>query len=454
MDKVSQDSTKLLTEKLALSRELNTLKPELEHLRAQNGNQQALVAEKLSLQRQLDSLEVELAAERRSKQKNSAKDSGNEADEALRRKVNELEKSLAAEKKETARVRKEAERAAAEFAGKQELLEQRLDMMKSKLRDTQDELKRRRAELAQTKDATIAIPEPTQTLSLTQPLTRRKRRANEITVDDVTVHTPDKLESKAARAAKKRAVVHAAVGEKSHFSITPFLNKTAALDEVNDSPQSPSLEKDHTGKSNEQAKAVSKPSASPKAPTPSVKKVLAPSAQPKPRGRPKKILGESTASKNVPIVKPKAAKAQKDATIILGKVLEEPEAPVPSSKQDQENQPPTKPTTAHEPLDLLSAFVPPRQSSGSATSGTDAEPKKKKRKLLGAATKTIFDDEEGEPPAAAAAAKRPAKVQLGAVRSRPLAKGPLGAVRASAFAKTTFSPLKKDRRGVGASFLA
>jgi hypothetical protein len=83
----------------------------------------------------------------------------------------------------------------------------------------------------------------------------------------------------------------------------------------------------------------------------------------------------------------------------------------------------------------------------------ETEPKKKKRKLLGGG-KTLFDEEDAE------ATKRPAKVTLGPPRllGKGGLAGPKGGVRGglsgtgSGFG--TFSPLKKDRRGAGASFLA
>ena len=92
--------------------------------------------------------------------------------------------------------------------------------------------------------------------------------------------------------------------------------------------------------------------------------------------------------------------------------------------------------------------------------------KKKKRKVLGSTkTQTLFDEEDAEetagPTQAAPAAlkRKPSKVQLGAAGggAKNLAKAPLGLKRVmlgAATASSTFSPLKRDRRGVGASFLA
>ena len=79
---MSSDSTKLLTEKLALARELAVLKPEIEHLRSQAMTQQNLLAEKLALQRELSTLQVELETEKRAVQRARAKDAKSGEDEA------------------------------------------------------------------------------------------------------------------------------------------------------------------------------------------------------------------------------------------------------------------------------------------------------------------------------------------------------------------------------------
>src|SRR5206468_8938564 len=79
---VTNDSTKLLTEKLALSRELALLKPELEHLRSQATYHQTTLSEKLALQRQVSTLEVDLETEKRAAQRASRKESKNNENDA------------------------------------------------------------------------------------------------------------------------------------------------------------------------------------------------------------------------------------------------------------------------------------------------------------------------------------------------------------------------------------
>ena len=65
MTHATQDSANLLAEKLALTRELAVLKPELEHLRVQVDQQQATLSEKLTLEQQVNTLEAQLENEKK-----------------------------------------------------------------------------------------------------------------------------------------------------------------------------------------------------------------------------------------------------------------------------------------------------------------------------------------------------------------------------------------------------
>jgi hypothetical protein len=170
--------------------------------------------------------------------------------------------------------------------------------------------------------------------------------------------------------------------------------------------------------------------------------------------KPVAALAESSPSKmNVPLSrKRKAPSSSSSAESTLEKVLEEDAAePVVSGAvSGKENQP-----------------SPARK----AVKAKAEEPKaKKKRKLLGGAAKgTLFggeaDAEDAEVPAAAPppppkAAVGPAKrVALAGPmgKKRPVALGFGSAAGRNAFAGGTaggFSPLKRDKRGVNASFLA
>lgn len=104
MENVTSDSNKTLSEKLALSRELSSLRPEVEHLRAQVESNQGLLTEKLSLQRQLTTLQVELENEKRTAARTLAKQGRKmEQDDDLRNELEEARKELAQEKKDRAK---------------------------------------------------------------------------------------------------------------------------------------------------------------------------------------------------------------------------------------------------------------------------------------------------------------------------------------------------------------
>jgi hypothetical protein len=105
MENVTLDSNKTLSEKLALSREISSLRPEVEHLRAQVEANHGLLTEKLSLQRQMTTLQVELENEKRTAARTLAKQGRKmEQDDDLRSELEEARKELAQEKKDKARV--------------------------------------------------------------------------------------------------------------------------------------------------------------------------------------------------------------------------------------------------------------------------------------------------------------------------------------------------------------
>ncbi|KAF1834280.1 hypothetical protein BDW02DRAFT_342078 [Decorospora gaudefroyi] len=101
MENVTSDSNKVLSDKLALSRELSSLRPEVEHLRAQVESNAGLLTEKLALQRQLTTLQVELENEKRTAARTLAKQGKKmEQDDDLRNELEEVRKQLATEKKD------------------------------------------------------------------------------------------------------------------------------------------------------------------------------------------------------------------------------------------------------------------------------------------------------------------------------------------------------------------
>ncbi|KAK1674827.1 hypothetical protein BDP55DRAFT_583979 [Colletotrichum godetiae] len=489
LNSLSQDSTKVLAEKLALSREVNAMKPELEHLRSQVAHQQNVIAEKLELERQLNMAEVELAAEKRAREQQTAQAEGDKsAEDELRhrlkdaekkltterrekeqlqeeletavsaakagqankkaerestQKMQEMEKMLSVERREREKLRKEHDMALSEAQTQNEMLEQRLDTVKSKLRNAQEELKAVRAELVARPAAIPSAQLPARAGGV-KTQAGKKRRVEEVSMNDMSLGTPEDI-TRGRRPAKKKGLEQTMLGEKSLFSITPFLAKSKTLnvdavaeeDEEADvsyiplSHQSQSQEVEVTAGADveiedapeleEQEESADKSAltkttkAKPKSKNDGESK--------KPRGRPKKALTETSPNMPVQGVSSAVNKPHTTSNAPLEQVLEEPDADEP------ENVAPEKVVAA----------------------GKGEQEVKKKKRRLGGESATLFDDDDGEVPPAAT--KRPGKVGMGA--GRALGKTHLSMVRnAGAFGKKSFSPLKKDRRGVGASFLA
>lgn len=549
MNGISSDSTKLLMEKLALSRELVSIKPELEHLRSQALYQQTVLAEKLALQRQVSTLEVELETEKRAskraaqKPRNSEKEfdlqtqletaqkelsrgkreiekmrkemevdfqsqlddvqkeltrerrekdkfmkgadlklqsqleelqvelakerRGKEkarknmdselqnrleeleqdlakekrenekarkgADLGLQSQLEETQKELAIEKREREKAHKETEKDLKASENRMAILESKLEQMRTKLRSVKEQLKECQTELGQAQ-VRLANPKVAPTIRTDVPAKSRKRLATEMD-DDVLIGTPDGVAKRGKRPAVKRGRMDHMVGEKSMFSITPFLNRTTSI--APDTPGKESEEEDV--EEDEQMENMAK-----EMPPPQLD-ALTPTAAPKPKKAKKlvdtsstiqnNVLGESkldTKNKKPPAKKPKAVST-------LEKVTEE---------EPDENE---------EPAPVQIDIGKPTAFTAGKLQLKNAEPEglgptKKKRKLVGGA-KTLFDEEDGE------ATKRPAKVALGKPRllGKTTLGGPKGGFTSGGLVAKgfgAFSPLKKDRRGIGASFIA
>ncbi|KAJ3524796.1 hypothetical protein NM208_g11910 [Fusarium decemcellulare] len=421
-----QDSNKVLQEKLALSHKLDQIQPELNHLKAQLETHRAVVAQKQDLERQLSSLEVELQNEKRSKQRMQSKSHDND----------HWKDQFEEAKKELEKIKKEHNRELREAHGECDRLEGRVEDTRSKLKKTQTELKDARAEL----EASRAELEEARKAALSTKTTKktvtvkdqpgRKRRAHEISLEDISIGTPGPDEATLKRSFKKRGAELALVGEKSTFSITPFLNRTKNLDMEDElseiqSPTGKAADvmeplQEHEEDDNEAGEPVPTEPAEDPAESPGHDNDVAIDAEvapvPKARESPRQAQegpGRCTDNKKEHAV-------------------EEAEA------GEQENKPTQK---AKKGAELKTVAVDNLPKPGNLT-GVDADGRKKKRKILGGANnKTLFDDDDGE------TVPRPAKIQLAPGRRL---KAPLGGV-SKAFGGATFSPLKRDRRGVGAT---
>lgn len=480
MNGLTSDSTRLLTEKLALARELATLKPELEHLRCQTTAQQTHLAEKLALQRQMSALEVELENEKRTSKrlaKNETDDDriremhskieslrqelakeraerqeekvtlqeqvkrleaalgsgklatrsptpediASDAEAGIRHQLAELQKEMAKWKKEAEKAQKVAAKDSADWNSRKAVLESKLEQTRTKLRSTKDTLKEVETDLVKAqKEAAQSF----KAVNTQRPIANKGKLAALTVIEDASIGTPDGVAVRGKIPATRRGKIdQALLGEKSMFSITPFLNRTMSV--APGTPQAASNLESQDAEAHEEivpTEPENNDASTEGNQSPSVRTRAIPSKKAAARS----LLKNSKKS----VVNVKVPKRQR--TVEALEIVNE--------EETDENTPP----------EIVTATKRDVARNTRASTGTTeaAEPKKKKRKLLGA-PRTLFDEEEGE------TTKRPAKVKLG---PKALGKVALGGPKmASGGIQNgfgTFSPLKKDRRGAGASFLA
>lgn len=365
------DSTKLLTEKLTLARELSSLRPEIDHLRSQAASHQTFLAEKLALQRRLSTMQVELETEQRSTQRALTKEDRVQAEDAkLESRIESLQADLAKERRDRQKVEREAQKTTTESESRRTTLESRLDAFRSKLKITKGQLKDTQTALEATQAAAnAASSRPMASVKPTTSLAKSPRKRAAVQMDaDTMIGTPGDMP--AGKKSKKGSTL---VGEKSTFSITPFLNRTASV-----APESPLSE--NAGSNDEDgvdlADAASGDSelkqASGKAKPVARKLILTESSL---QGKRAGVL-ENAKSSRVNSKQPPGRKLK--TAPVLEQVIEEPHT-------ENHGRSVSVPEAAKR-----NVVMDNRIDEG-------AEMKKKKRKMLGAGLgKTVFDEDEGD----------------------------------------------------------
>ncbi|KAK4947112.1 hypothetical protein LTR10_013883 [Elasticomyces elasticus] len=492
------DLTAAVTEKLAMTRELSVLRPELEHLKTQAANAEILMAEKLALQRQIsevqcevenakrearralakrrntgveiaqeeqmdelrrqlkkaerarvraeeaadvtqadlsiDEVRKELAREKRGRQKaeqaleeaqqntqiedvrkdllreKKAKQKLEDALESLQGEVEkekkaaaravakradgsaasddqaeELRQALAKEKKARVSAERNVKQAAEEYQSQKAVLEDKLSQFRTKLRSSKTELKEKdaeldalKAELAAAGDAKAPAKKAAATAKAPAKNTK-KRNAAQLEADATTLGTPG--DGPATKRSRKAPATTA--GDKSTFSVTPFLNRTmSAAPESADDEEKSEDDKD--------AEASPKPA--------------------------KKAAKQPLAAQSVNVPTKKAAAQRKPKVApALAMVTEESED---VHSQGQENSASNKPVTMK--IKTKISDGPEETEQGAAktkkkirksihdfaafTAAVDEDEKqtvvKQKKRKLGGMGKTLFDEEEEMAPKA------------------------------------------------------
>jgi hypothetical protein len=305
-------------------------------------------------------------------------------------------------------------------------LEEQVLTLEKKLKDTQAELRELRQEHQLSRSSLKDRPGDGNT-SNQEPAAKSHNKDRSPAAEN------EKLPRK--KVARKRATEQAMMGEKSTFSITPFLNKTKdaasestgfglTLDDVlaqveNDNPSPLPL----AAKSDTQS-------------TLALDTELTASTPLRPREK-LKLKSLETQSK----AKIKEATASEFSTSKLAVLNEDIEDEKSEDAKDVEilKTLDSKETAPHKRIKLHETTVADR--------GPEVEHKKRRRKLISKANTTstiIEEDETGE-------GSQPMEAQPG--RARKL-KSTLGNAFNSGSTDKPFSPLKRHKRGVNASFLA
>ncbi|KAF2755798.1 hypothetical protein EJ05DRAFT_478758 [Pseudovirgaria hyperparasitica] len=341
--------------------------------------------------------------------------------------LDELRNQLIEEQKERKKAERDHDRARKDWEAKKALLDEKLDAFRSKLRSTKETLKETEAELlqAQTRSVAKAASSIVTTAATKGTKGPRKRKAQVDPSDATTLGTPGDMPTKRARRSYS-----VAPSEKSTFSITPFLSRTASV------PPESTTAGEELGYNPVETVTEATPTGPPK-------QSRGGSAETKP-------LAVATASKANP--KMKQARKPTKALSTLEIVAEEGDG-------DENIDPTVVPEKTMETMQapkLKSGSMPskaPRKSLMSfATFDSEAPEKKKKRKLGGLGLqKTLFDDDEGAPPVKPIPGK-------GFIANRAVgrsifgAKGPgpaiSGGLRHMTEEGFMFSPLKKERKAM------
>ncbi|KAM0668445.1 hypothetical protein ACQRIU_002007 [Beauveria bassiana] len=196
-----------LHDNVTLTRELDSLRQELEQLKLQLASHEATVASNGELRRRINSLEVDLENEMRSRLRAQQMDDKGVISD-LRSKLQKCENKLNTEKEENENLKQELTDSRRETEHQQE----HLTIMRLKHKELQSTLKGAQADLQQTQ-CELSKARETSTDLTKEPHTKAPKTPGNESISDLRQH-------------RRRAPEHAQLGEKSKFSITPFLNKT------------------------------------------------------------------------------------------------------------------------------------------------------------------------------------------------------------------------------------
>jgi TolA-binding protein len=236
LNNTSTGYSTLLSEKLHLSREITRLNSEIERLKSQNNSHQSIVAEKHEIERRLNSLEVQLENEKHAHGRTRAKSAQQAVEiDKLSSRIDVLQSELTKELRAKQQHERDNRQQNVEWESQRSVLEGKIETLKKQLRSAKDKLQETQQELQQKRSNSRSNEgNGIESISRAVPLQRPGPSADYHS--GVTIATPGAVRVK-AKVNKQSALP----GDKSAFSITPFLNRTGG---PKDSPSSSEAEED------------------------------------------------------------------------------------------------------------------------------------------------------------------------------------------------------------------
>ncbi|KAK4077951.1 uncharacterized protein Triagg1_3645 [Trichoderma aggressivum f. europaeum] len=405
-----QDLSKALDENMALTKELQQLRPEMELLKQQVTNYEKMLSEQRK---------TELASKKQSKPGRSNDESENMSE--LRAALDKVTEKLAEEERQRESTKSYHRKELEESERQNDKLEQRISKLEKKLKDSQKELRDVRKEL-----------------KAPQPSSKEDESEGGNTSNNQEATAKPRAKDERLSRRNKRAIEQAAVGEKSAFSITPFLNKTKdttaketnglglTLDDVLAQPGVDDASPLVMANKSSDAKPIIAPDAELETTTP---------LRPREKLKAKKKANTTTAATTTATITAEDEDHLSKLTASVRKIArvrpDDTKDEETSKDVDSDDTAPSKRKKPHEP-----ATTDP---------GSVFEHKKRKRKLLNKTNDIILEEDEtveGVPP-----------VETPAGRPRRMKSSATSAFNSQTGTKP-FSPLKRHKRGVNASFLA
>lgn len=235
MNNTSSSYQSLLSEKMHLTRDLSNLKAELDRIKTQSHLQQSSIVARSEMERQLNSLEVQLEDEKHAHERTKSKSLQQSTEiNKLAVKAEELQSELVRQSRMKQQHEREFQQQSTEWENQRAGLEGKIETLKKQLRLTKDKLQEAQQDAQQRRSNVRSEgsngPEPQPKVI---PLQRPGPSAEY--QNAMTIATPG-----AVRVQAKTKKQSALPGDKSAFSITPFLNRTGAQ---LDSPASSEISK-------------------------------------------------------------------------------------------------------------------------------------------------------------------------------------------------------------------